>query len=157
MVEVVTQEDIVDWGADLRVLTNGLGWLFNRPEPKVVFGDFIRGLLSDAPKKNAWGLADHLGYPSPISFQHLMYGAKWDADVLRDQVRSYVVHALGDAGAALVLDDTQAQKKGDKSVGVAPQHCGLTGDTRNCQVMVMLTYASVHGHAFIDRELYLPA
>lgn len=157
MVEVVTQEDIVDWGADLRVLTDGLGWLFNRPEPKVVFGDFIRGLLSDAPKKNAWGLADHLGYPSPISFQHLMYGAKWDADVLRDQVRSYVVHALGDGGAALVLDDTQAQKKGDKSVGVAPQHCGLTGDTRNCQVMVMLTYASVHGHAFIDRELYLPA
>jgi SRSO17 transposase len=112
MAEVVTQEDIVGWDADLRVLTDGLGWLFNRPEPKVVFGDFIRGLLSDAPKKNAWGLADHLGYPSPISFQHLMYGAKWDAEVLRDQVRSYLVDALGDVRAALVLDDTQAQKKG---------------------------------------------
>ena len=68
--------------------------MFNRPEPKVVFGDVIRGLLSDAPKKNAWGLADHLGYASPISFQHLMYGARWDADVLRDQARSYVVDAV---------------------------------------------------------------
>jgi len=157
MVEVVTQQDIVDWNSDLQSLTDGLGWMFNRPEPKRVFGDFVRGLLSDAPKKNAWGLADHLGYKSPISFQHLMYGASWDADVLRDQVRSYVVGALGDARAVLVLDDTQAIKKGTKSVGVAPQHCGLTGDTRNCQVMVMLTYASEHGHAFIDRELYLPA
>jgi SRSO17 transposase len=157
MVEIVTQEDIAGWDADLQALTDGLSWMFNRPEPKRVFGDFIRGLLSDAPKKNAWGLADHLGYTSPISFQHLLYGASWDADVLRDQVRSYVVEALGDGGAALVLDDTQAQKKGVKSVGVAFQHCGLTGDTRNCQVMVMLTYSSVHGHAFIDRELYLPA
>lgn len=157
MVEVVTQEDVAGWDMDLRALTDGLGWMFNRPEPKRVFGDFVRGLLSDAPKKNAWGLADHLGYKSPISFQHLMYGASWDADVLRDQVRSYAIEALGDERAVLVLDDTQAIKKGTKSVGVAPQHCGVTGDTRNCQVMVMLTYASEHGHAFIDRELYLPA
>jgi SRSO17 transposase len=49
-----------------------------------------------------------------------------------------------------------AIKKGDKSVGVAPQHCGLTGQTENCQVMPMLTYAAETGHAFIDRELYLP-
>ncbi|MBW1603193.1 transposase [Streptomyces sp. JJ66] len=33
----------------------------------------------------------------------------------------------------MVIDDTQAQKKGTKSVGVAFQHCGLTGDVRNCQ------------------------
>ncbi|MFD9514116.1 IS701 family transposase [Streptomyces mirabilis] len=35
-------------------------------------------------------------------------------------------------------------------------HCGLTGDVRNCQTMVMLTYATAAGHAFIDRRLYLP-
>lgn len=52
--------------------------------------------------------------------------------------------------------DTQAQKKGTKSVGVACQHCGVTGDVRNCQVMVMVTYASTMGHAFLDRRLYLP-
>lgn len=51
---------------------------------------------------------------------------------------------------------TQAIKKGTMSVGVAPQQCGLTGQTDNCQCMLMLTYASRHGHAFIDRELYLP-
>jgi SRSO17 transposase len=56
----------------------------------------------------------------------------------------------------VVADDTQAIKKGDKSVGVAPQHCGLTNQTENCQVMPMLTYATEAGHAFVDRELYLP-
>jgi SRSO17 transposase len=157
MVEVVTESDIAGWDVDLRALTDGLGFLFHRPEPRRVFGDFIRGLMSDAPKKNAWGLADHLGYATPGPFQNLLAEASWDADVLRDQVRSLAVTALGDERAVLVIDDTQAQKKGDKSVGVAPQYCGLTGDTRNCQTMVMLTYASVHGHAFVDRELYLPA
>jgi SRSO17 transposase len=108
------------------------------------------------PKKNSWGLAEYLGLATPQPLEHLLNGAVWDADALRDAVRSYALQGLGDPQATLVLDDTQAIKKGDKSVGVAPQHCGLTGQVENCQCMVMLTYASVHGHAFIDRELYLP-
>ncbi|MFH8224869.1 transposase, partial [Streptomyces sp. NPDC018057] len=47
-------------------------------------------------------------------------------------------------------------KKGDKSAGAAYQHCGMTGDVRNCQVMVMLTYAAASGHTFHDRRLCLP-
>jgi len=67
-----------------------------------------------------------------------------------------VARELGDPGATLVLDDTQVIKKGDKSVGVAHQHCGTTGDVRNCQVMVMLTDAAASGYTFCDRRLYLP-
>ena len=102
------------------------------------------------------GLSEYAGLPNPKRFQHLLNQASWDADRLRDWLRSYVLAGLADPDAALVLDDTQAIKKGVHSVGVAPQHCGLTGQTENCQCMVMLTYASRHGHAFIDRELYLP-
>jgi len=47
-------------------------------------------------------------------------------------------------------------KKGVKSVGVAPQHCGATGQTENCQVLPMLAYASGRGHAFIDRRCTCP-
>jgi SRSO17 transposase len=156
VVEVATVDDVTRWDTDLRALTDGLGWLFNRPEPRVTLGLMVRALLADVPKKNSWGLAEHVGLPTPQPFEHLLNGARWDADLLRDAVRSYVVGGLADPGAALVLDDTQVIKKGVKSVGVAPQHCGLTGQTENCQVMVMLSYASVHGHAFIDRELYVP-
>ena len=76
--------------------------------------------------------------------------------MLRDWLRGYALAGLADVDGALVLDDTQAIKKGTKSVGVASQHCGLTGQTENCQCMVMLSYASRFGYTFIDRELYLP-
>jgi SRSO17 transposase len=157
MIESVDEADIAGWASDLKEWIDSLGFLFNRPEPRVTFGEFVKGLLSDAPRKNAWGLADHAGHGSPDRFQHLMTDAKWDADLLRDQVRSRAVEGLGDPGAVGVLDDTQQQKKGTKSVGVDYQYCGVTGDVRNVQTMVMLTYASIHGHAYIDRELYLPA
>jgi SRSO17 transposase len=153
----VTAQTIADWDYELRLLTGGLGWLFTRPEPRATFDDLIRGLLADVKRKNSWQIAEYVGHPSRHRLELLLNGAVWDADVLRDEVRSYVVAHLGDADAALVLDDTQVLKKGVKSVGVAPQHCGLTGQTENCQVWVMGTYASVHGHAFVDRELYLPA
>jgi SRSO17 transposase len=47
-------------------------------------------------------------------------------------------------------------KKGTRSAGVQRQYSGTAGRTENCQIGVFLAYASVHGHALIDRELYLP-
>ncbi|WP_442912788.1 IS701 family transposase [Kutzneria sp. CA-103260] len=152
----MTAQDIAAWDADLQTLTDRLSWMFTRPEPKKTFGLMLRALLADVPKKNSWGLAEHAGLPTPRPVEHLLDGAVWDADVLRDLVRDYVVAGLGATDAILVADDTQAIKKGSNSVGVAPQHCGLTNQIENCQVMPMLTYATEAGHAFIDRELYLP-
>lgn len=139
MIEDVGDADIAGWASDLKEWTDSLGFLFNRPEPRATFGEFISGLLSDAPRKNAWGLADHAGHASPDKFQHLMTDAKWDADVLRDQVRARVLEGLGDPGAVPAVDDTQVQKRGTKSVGVEHQYCGVTGDVRNVQTVVMLT------------------
>lgn len=156
VVTAVTVEDIGAWDSDLSALTTGLGWLFARPEPKETFGLLVRAMLSDAAKKNCWGMSEYMGLDTPKRFQHLLNAASWDADALRTWLRGYVLGGLADPDAALILDDTQVIKKGRKSVGVAHQHCGLTGQVENCQCMVMLTYASVHGHAYIDRELYLP-
>jgi SRSO17 transposase len=41
-------------------------------------------------------------------------------------------------------------------VGVAPQWCGATGKTDNCQAGVYLGYASRRGYTLLDRRLYLP-
>ena len=69
---------------------------------------------------------------------------------------AYVVAQLGDADAVLVLDETGFVKKGTKSVGVQRQYSGTAGRIENCQIGVFLGYASRHGHALIDRALYLP-
>jgi SRSO17 transposase len=77
-------------------------------------------------------------------------------DGVRDDVRAYVVEHLGDPGGVLIADDTGFLKKGSRSAGVQRQYSGTAGRTENCQVGVLLAYASRYGHALIDRELYLP-
>ena len=59
-------------------------------------------------------------------------------------------------GALLFIDETGFLKKGSKSVGVKRQYSGTAGRIENCQIGVFLAYASDQGHAFLDRELYLP-
>jgi SRSO17 transposase len=81
---------------------------------------------------------------------------RWDADRVREDLHAYVVEHLGDAQAVLVLDETGFLKKGDKSCGVQRQYSGTAGRIENCQIGVFLGYASQHGHALIDRALYLP-
>jgi SRSO17 transposase len=106
--------------------------LFARPEPTEVFADLVEGLLDDLPRKNGWTLAARAGHASPDRIQKFLAEASWDEAALRAAVRDYVVARLGHEMAVLVVDDTQAIKKGVKSVGVAYQHCGTTGDVRNC-------------------------
>jgi SRSO17 transposase len=88
--------------------------------------------------------------------QRLLNHARWDADQVRDDLRDYVVEQLGDPAGVLVVDETGFLKKGTKSAGVKRQYSGTAGRIENCQIGVFLAYASRHGHALIDRELYLP-
>ena len=58
--------------------------------------------------------------------------------------------------AVLVIDETGFLKQGKASCGVARQYTGSAGKITNCQIGVFAAYVSRHGHAFIDRALYLP-
>jgi SRSO17 transposase len=82
--------------------------------------------------------------------------AVWDADALRDVVRDHVVETLGSPDAVLVIDETGFLKQGKASCGVARQYTGSAGKITNRQIGVFAAHASEHGHAFIDRQLYLP-
>src|SRR4051812_11780025 len=88
--------------------------------------------------------------------QRLLGEAVWDADAVRDDVRGYVVEAIGDPGGVLILDDTGDLKRGVHSVGVQRQYTGTAGRIENAQVSVFLAYASSAGRALIDRAVYLP-
>ena len=56
----------------------------------------------------------------------------------------------------MVFDETGFLKQGKASCGVARQYTGSAGKITNCQIGVFACYVSQHGHAFIDRALYLP-
>lgn len=46
---------------------------------------------------------------------------------MRDDLQTYVVEHLGDAGALRVVDETGFLKKGTKSAGVKRQYSGTVG------------------------------
>jgi SRSO17 transposase len=96
------------------------------------------------------------GEPTPYGFQYLLSRADWDADAVRDELRTYSMQHLGDPGGVLVLDETGFLKKGQHSAGVARQYSGTAGKVDNCQIGVFLSYASPLGQVLLDRELYLP-
>jgi SRSO17 transposase len=129
---------------------------FARVEPRRRVRQLILGLLSDLPRKNCWTIAGWVGDTTPDGMQHLLGRAKWDADSVRDDVRSYVVQHLHDNQAVLVVTATGDVKKGVSTVGVQRQYTGTAGRIENAQIAVYLVYVGQHGHAAVDRELYVP-
>ena len=101
---------------------------FARCEPLRNAGALMLGLLSDLGRKNCWTLSERSGHASPDRLQHLLGRAKWDADEVRDDLRSYVVDHLGDDEAVSVVDETGDVKKGDRTVGVQRQYTGCRED-----------------------------
>ena len=79
-----------------------------------------------------------------------------DGTSFRSALRSYALDHLADEAAVLVLDETGFLKQGKASCGVSRQYTGSAGKITNCQIGVFAAYVSRHGHAFIDRALYLP-
>jgi SRSO17 transposase len=144
------------WAAALGALADRIGHHFARAEPRRRVLAYLQGLLSPVERKNGWQLAEAAGEVTPYGMQHLLGRAVWDADGVRDDLRAYVVEHLGDPGAVLVVDETGFLKKGAKSAGVQRQYSGTAGRIENCQPGVFLAYATPDGHAFLDRELYLP-
>lgn len=147
---------LLAWEQELAALKARVGRVVGRRELRETGADFLDGLLSGIERKTGWLMAEQSGAERPYRMQSLLGRSQWDADRLRDEVRDYVVEALGDADGVLIVDETGFVKKGDRSAGVARQYSGTAGRIENCQVGVFLAYASRYGQALIDRQLYLP-
>ena len=144
------------WALSLRDVKGRIRPLFQQERMAVSAGLFLDALLGPERRKTGWMRAEAAGDPGPWRQQALLGRAQWDADALRDVVRDYAVETLSEPDAGLVLDETGFLKQGKASCGVARQYTGSAGKITNCQIGVFAAYVSRHGHAFIDRALYLP-
>jgi SRSO17 transposase len=153
---MTTLTQAVDWAHGLNDLAARIAPRFRRVEARRRARSYLSGLLAPLERKNGWQLAEAAGDATPDSVQDFLARMRWDADAVRDDLRAYVVEPLGAADAVLVLDETGFVKKGEQSVGVQRQYSGTAGRIENCQIGVFLGYASRHGHALLDRALYLP-
>src|SRR3954471_16287440 len=153
---MIATDEAGDWARGLDGLVERIAPRFRRVEPRRRARAYLEGLLCPVERKNGWQLAENAGDRTPDGMQDFLARVRWDADQVRDDLRGYVVTQLGDADAVLVMDETGFLKKGTKSAGVHRQYSGTAGRIENCQIGVFLGYASRHGHALIDRALYLP-
>ena len=144
------------WASSLRDVKGRIGPLFSQKRVAASAGQFVDGLLGNEPRKTGWMRAESAGDRGPWRQQAILGRGRWDADALRDIVREYALETLADDKAVLVIDETGFLKQGKASCGVARQYTGSAGKIANCQIGVFASYVSRHGHAFIDRSLYLP-
>jgi SRSO17 transposase len=149
-------EVLADWQSGLDDLFAVVAGRFSRVEPRRLAFAYIRGLLAPLERRNGWTIAEHAGRRSPNAVQEMLYSPCWDPDLVRDDVRGYLVEHLGEPDGVLIADDTGFVKKGIRSAGVQRQYSGTAGKVENCQIGTFLAYASGKGRALIDRELYLP-
>src|SRR6476469_6641892 len=153
----VAIEDALElWACSLREVKRRIRPLFTQDRVAASAGLFLDGLLGPERRKTGWMRAEAAGDPGPWRQQAILGRGRWEADALRDVVRDYALETLAAPDAVLVLDETGFLKQGKASCGVARQYAGSAGKVTNCQVGVLAAYVSRHGHALIDRALYLP-
>jgi SRSO17 transposase len=93
------------------------------------------------------------------SMHHLVANAPWEDVAVLRIARDVVLREMDRHGpvAAWIVDDTAFPKKGQHSVGVAHQYCGILGKQANCQVAVTVTLVNEAGSVPAAYQLYLPA
>ena len=148
--------EVARWARGIEGVHERIAGRFHRSEPRRRVLDYLKGLISPVERKNGWQLAEQVGDATPDGVQRLLSTYRWDADLVRDDLRDYVVEHLGETDGVLVVDETGFLKKGTKSVGVQRQYSGTAGRIENCQIGVFLTYATDRGRVLLDREVYLP-
>lgn len=123
---------------------------------------YVTGLCLPGDRKSVEPLAARLD-PRHVtarhqSLHHFVANAAWDDAAVMRVARGLVLDAMERHGAvaAWIVDDTGFPKKGQHSVGVARQYCGVLGKQENCQVTVTVTVANEAVSIPVAYTLYLP-
>ena len=105
----VRTEDVHQWGQQLDEVARRIGARFPRSETRDRVRAYLVGLLGPVQRKNARQVAEQIGDADPYGVQYLMGRSEWDPDAVRDDLRGYVVGALGDPDAVLGVTPRNGQ------------------------------------------------
>jgi SRSO17 transposase len=148
----VPDDRLVRWRAGFDEMFELVAGEFAQAQSRWRARSYLLGLLSSAERKNSWTITEQAGDLSPDGMQRLLNHYVWDADAVRDHLRSYVLDHLADPVTGVVVaDETGFLKKGVRSAGVQRQYSGTAGRIENCQIGVFLTYVSARPRAGADR------
>ena len=101
-------------------------------------------------------MAARVGDVGYDQLHHFVAAGAWDSVPLEAALLKEADRLVGGRAAFLVIDDTALPKKGQHSVGVAPQYASSLGKTSNCQSLVSVTLASREVPVMVGLRLFLP-
>ena len=117
---------------------------------------YVAGLIGAGDRKSVQPMAARDGGVGYDQLHHFIASAAWDAAPLEKVLLIEADRMVGGADAWLIVDDTALPKKGDRSVGVAPQYASSLGKNANCQTLVSLTLAGGEVPVMVGLRLFLP-
>ena len=123
-------------------------------------GTYVRGLLSDLPRKSVEPIALQAGTPVR-TLQEFLKDHAWDSAAVRQRLQHDAAVLLptlasDDLGTVGLVDETSAVKQGTKTPGVARQYLGCLGKVQNGIVTVHLGVCRGTYQSLLDFALYLP-
>jgi SRSO17 transposase len=117
---------------------------------------YVSGLIGPGDRKSVQPMAAQLAPGDYDQLHHFIADGVWDAAPLESELLVQADRLVGGSDAVLVIDDTAMPKKGDRSVGVAPQYASSLGKTANCQTLVSLTLARGEVPVMVALRLFVP-
>ncbi|QCG95418.1 IS701 family transposase [Azospirillum sp. TSA2s] len=117
---------------------------------------YIRGLYGRTERKSVQPIAAELTPGDYDQLHNFIASRSWDTAPLEPILVRTADQLVGGPDAILAIDDTAVLKKGEHSVGVAPQYAGVVGKNANCQVLVTLTLACREVPVPMAMRLFLP-
>ena len=117
---------------------------------------YVAGLIGAGDRKSVQPMAARDGGINYDQLHHFIASGVWDAAPLEKVLLAEADRMVGGADSWLIVDDTALPKKGEHSVGVAPQYASALGKNANCQTLVSLTLASGEVPVMVGLRLFLP-
>jgi SRSO17 transposase len=117
---------------------------------------YVAGLIGGGDRKSVQPMAARDGEVGYDQLHHFIASGVWDAAPIEKALLAAADKMVGGRDAWLIIDDTALPKKGEHSVGVAPQYASSLGKTANCQSLVSLTLASREVPVMVGLRLFLP-
>ena len=124
-------------------------------------GTYVRGLLSDLPRKSVEPIALKAGTPVR-TLPEFLRDHDWDYDHVRKRQQQHLAQRLAavdppdELGTVGLIDETSAVKKGTQTPGVKRQYLGCVGKVENGIVTVHLGVCHGRFKTLIDADLFLP-
>jgi SRSO17 transposase len=153
----MTVDQILELEKPLEEYLSEFADCFGRSEPRENLAHYVRGQLSNLPRKSAEPMAEHSGV-APRTLQAFLSWRDWPAGHLKKRLQKIVARDHQDRQAIGLVDDSAHVKSGPETAGMQRQYCGRLGKVENCVVTVHLGYSTydLKFRALLDGEVYLP-